>query len=690
MSTNRWVFAFDTETFLIVPGELIPRLVSFAYKQRGNYMLGDEAKLFHAKFHRFNIVQLYEMALDAAIAGECRLVAHNGAYDHAVMGRYEPRLLPKIFQAYENDGISCSKIQEMMIDLYHGQLRIEEDEETGHRSVKGYSLDDVSQRRLDRKLDKGDDGWRLRYSELYDVPLDQWPERAYAYAIDDADVELQVDTLQWQDADAISAYHENEGHVFADATTQAADDFALFLMCAKGMITGAQYVAELERRLRGLQATAREKLLSIGVLRAETYKRSGAPKLGPDGQPKFTLLQDKTAELVEGTLEANGLPVHLTETGKVSTKAEYFRRLTTDRKDAGLEPEAGLMALQDYKGAQKLTGTYLPKLWRATRTPLQPRFNVLLDTGRTSATDNMQTPPREHGIRQCFVPPPGFLLCSVDYSVAELRSLAQCCLWLGLDSKMATLFQKDIKADPHGFFACDMSRGELVLEIFKVAAKDKSHPLHKLAKKLRKDAKAANFGFPGGMGPRKFVETNARVGNYYTEHEASVLRNNWLDTWTEMEGYFEIHASLLGARESVRIQQFRSGRYRGGCSYTEACNTRFQGLTADIAKRALFRVQWECYLGTHYDRRPGRSPLAGSFVVNFLHDEILAAISEHRAHEAAHRIRDIMVATADEYMTDVPSYAEPAMARRWFKEMEPVYVNGQLVPWEPTEIKQAA
>ena len=46
------------------------------------------------------------------------------------------------------------------------------------------------------------------------------------------------------------------------------------------------------------------------------------------------------------------------------------------------------------------------------------------------------------------------------------------------------------------------------------------------------------------------------------------------------------------------MTQFLSGRVRGGCRFTQMCNTLFQGLAADGAKKALWDITRECYLDT--------------------------------------------------------------------------------------------
>src|SRR5690606_34743176 len=79
-------------------------------------------------------------------------------------------------------------IDQKLIDIAHGRL--------GGIKVAGklvreyrYSLADLEKRLLgiDRSAQKtGPDIWRLRYHELYDVPLEEWPKDAVDYAIADA------------------------------------------------------------------------------------------------------------------------------------------------------------------------------------------------------------------------------------------------------------------------------------------------------------------------------------------------------------------------------------------------------------------------------------------------------------------------------------------------------------------------
>jgi hypothetical protein len=100
------------------------------------------------------------------------------------------------------------------------------------------------------------------------------------------------------------------------------------------------------------------------------------------------------------------------------------------------------------------------------------------------------------------------------------------------------------------------------------------------------------------------------------------------------------------------------------------------GPDTDIAKRALIRVCEECYLDSS-------SPLFGSRVLIFTHDELILEIPETQLHAASARQTSIMLEEGKKGCPDVKISAEPAAMRRWCKDAEPVYVDGKLVVWSP-------
>jgi DNA polymerase I-like protein with 3'-5' exonuclease and polymerase domains len=299
-------------------------------------------------------------------------------------------------------------------------------------------------------------------------------------------------------------------------------------------------------------------------------------------------------------------------------------------------------------------------------------------------------------VRDCFIPTPGNYLASVDYNSGELCTLAQCQFWILGSSALGDALNEGL--DPHSHFAASMIGMPYDLFVKEMKAGDKK------LKGYRQAAKAANFGFPGGMGAASLVRNQRKQTGLrfckalegaetcglekVTEWKrrptppickrcvelAEDLRKNWFRQWPEMNPYFDyVKANVDSVGE---ILQFVSERVRGGLDFCNGANTLFQGLLADIAKAALYQVSRECYL----DRD---SALYGSRPVVFAHDEVIAEVPVSTAHEAAHRLTTVMIEASKPYLPNVRMNAAPALMRRWLKDAEAKYVDGRLVPWEP-------
>jgi hypothetical protein len=391
-------------------------------------------------------------------------------------------------------------------------------------------------------------------------------------------------------------------------------------------------------------------------------------------------------------------------------------------------------------GADSKTGqTYVPYLKLGFRildgirysVPLNLQPNVLLETGRTSYRGVIQLFPRKGGARECIVARPGYYLGSCDYEAGELVTGAQNCLWTVGKSELAKALNAGIK--PHNAFAATLAG--IGYEDY-----NKRLKLEKYLDDLRQASKAANFGYPGRMGAWKLVlqqrasgpNTVTKEGRVYkglrfciavdgalecgrtkvTEYKgrtgpptcrhcidvAERLRKRWLQQWPEYTDYFEFvkQQDALGY-----VVHHVSKRIRGGLSGqgNAIANGYFQGLLADAAKAALRQLSRECYDRTF--RVPhgaphawgkasayagGSSPLHGSRVILFAHDEVIPEYPISVAHDAATRTSEVMVEKLQLYCPDLaPAVrAPPALMRRWFKGADPVFENGTLVPWEPS------
>jgi DNA polymerase I-like protein with 3'-5' exonuclease and polymerase domains len=94
-----------------------------------------------------------------------------------------------------------------------------------------------------------------------------------------------------------------------------------------------------------------------------------------------------------------------------------------------------------------------------------------------------------------------------------------------------------------------------------------------------------------------------------------------------------------------------TGRVRAGVNYTQAKNTRFQGLAADGAKLALWRLLY-----------------AGFDVCGFVHDEILVELPADGAAERAMEVERIMVRAMEDVMGHgVPAAVKSVVGGDWAK-----------------------
>jgi len=192
----------------------------------------------------------------------------------------------------------------------------------------------------------------------------------------------------------------------------------------------------------------------------------------------------------------------------------------------------------------------------------------------------------------------------------------------------------------------------------------------------RQMAKAANFGFPGGMGAKTFQQYARGFGFNLSFNDCQLLREKWFQSFPEMKDYFRYIGQLVGKSGGGEICHLVTKRRRGGVHFTAACNSFFQGLAADGAKAALFEVQKRCLT------KPN-SALSGSYVINFVHHEIIIETPEEHAHEAAQELARVMVQEFDRFVPDVPVSASPLLMRTWSKNAKPVFdAQKRLVPWE--------
>lgn len=593
---------FDLETHLIKPGTCFPRIVCGAFESS----FGPEHTTL---VDRPTVIEFVarDLAHGNALAG------HNVAFDLGCTLAAEPSLAGAIFDHYRRDLVRCTMVRGWLLDTARGCLG----------KLGGYDLSRLHDRAGFGPLDKGADTWRLRYAELDGMPLDRWPEAARVYPLEDVHATRRLFDVQAE---------QDPG---PDEWRQARASFALALTAGWGLVTDPVKVDAFEFRYRTELTALEAALQACSVVR-------------PNGSQDMK----RTAEIVS---HAYGGNPPRTEKGNV--KAD---KLTC--KEAPNQTPA-IIALGRIGSVSHQLDKNLPMLRRGL---IHTHF-TMAETGRVKSgggDGNTTNLDKKGGMRECFVPRPGFVFASVDYSTIELCTLAQVELDLFGSSEMADVINRG--EDLHTSLACTILGINYTRGVALHAALDPAF------EDARQAAKVANFGFPGGLGAVAFcafalAQYNVRV----TEEQARDLKRAWLRRW-RLERYFR-HVDALVNAGGVIVHP-RSGRVRGRVGYTDGCNGFFQALAADAAKGALFEVVAATFT-------PG-SPLYGSHVVNFVHDSIDTESPEWCAAEAAEEQSKIMVREAKKWIPDVRVSAAPLLARYMSKDAKPVRDGaGRLVPW---------
>jgi len=262
-----------------------------------------------------------------------------------------------------------------------------------------------------------------------------------------------------------------------------------------------------------------------------------------------------------------------TKTGQYVTSEEVLQQLRNKH-----EIVADIL---EHRGLKKLIGTYidaLPKLISPKTGHIHTSFNqTITATGRLSSSDpNLQNIPirGEDGkeIRKAFIPEPGCLFFSADYSQIELRVMAH----LSQDSEMIKVFNEG--KDLHAATAAN---------IYKKSIED-------VTRDERTKSKRANFGIIYGITVFGLAE---RLD--IPRDEAKMLIDGYFATFPQVHDYMEKSkqvarekgyvTTLFGRRRYLPDINSHNATVRGFAE-RNAINAPIQGTAADIIKVAMIRI----------------------------------------------------------------------------------------------------
>jgi DNA polymerase I len=295
----------------------------------------------------------------------------------------------------------------------------------------------------------------------------------------------------------------------------------------------------------------------------------------------------------------------------------------------------------EYRQLAKLKSTYLDSLPQLTDAHgrVHTTFNqVGTATGRLSSTNpNLQNIPvrtvlgRE--IRAAFIPAPGNVLMSADYSQIELRLMAH----FSQDPLLLDAYRtgKDI----HTLTAS---------EVFGVDAKT-------MDKETRARAKAVNFGIVYGISPFGLaaqLNIEQKTAKEYIE--------TYFDRYKGVQRFIEETLETVRRDQAVRTYfgrirpipdiQSRNPNMRGFAERT-AINTPLQGTAADLIKLAMLKI----------DQLIRDRKLKSKMTLQ-VHDELLFDVVPDEAEELQELVKREMEQVAE---FSIPIVAEVGVGKNW-------------------------
>ncbi len=446
-----------------------------------------------------------------------------------------------------------------------------------------YGLDELARKRLGRMM--------TSYKEVTSegkkqIPFAEVPlEKAKDYACEDSDVSMEL-------YKQLSAEIEKSNMTKNYRKGVLALTEVLSAMERKGVLADTVILAEISRDFAG----------HIDRISSEIYAVAG-----------FELNLNSTAQLKDLLFGKLGLkPSKRTAKGEPSTDSEVLRDLST------LHPIPGMIL--EYREISKLKSTYvdaLPRLVNPSTGRIHTSYSPTgTSTGRLSSSDpNLQNIPVKSAegrkIRRAFVPSPGFMFVSADYSQIELRLLAH----FSGDEKLTAAFENG--EDIHSSTAA---------EIFGIPAESVTPDMRRLAKNI-------NFGIIYGISPfglSKQLGTSVKLAGEYMDRYFVRYRcvKDYMREYAEKAKARGFAETLLGRRRFIAdLTSKNKIRIRNG--ERAAINTPIQGSAADIINIAMINIH----------KKIARKK---SSMILQVHDELIFEVSRDEEEEISSIVRHEM------------------------------------------------
>jgi DNA polymerase I len=359
-----------------------------------------------------------------------------------------------------------------------------------------------------------------------------------------------------------------------------------------------------------------------------------------------------TQQMSQVLFQEMGFPtkgIAKTSSGQFSTAVSELDKLMATRSQLSAEQQRLIEIIYEQRQLEKLRGTYidsLPSQVNPETGRIHTSFNQTgSSTGRLSSSDpNLQNIPirTELGreIRRAFIPQPGWVLMSADYSQVELRILAH----VVQEATLLAAFRAD--QDIHAATAA---------RLFNV-------PIEEVTKDQRGLAKTINFATiygssafgisirtdmdtkEAGRFMEQYFRTYPQIKEYIGQTTAQLHSQGYVQTLFGRKRFFpELKDGRLPFNQRTALER-------------AAINAPIQGTAADIMKIAMIRLHERLKTGGFQAR-----------MLLQVHDELVLEVPPDEQKAVTEVVCEVM---CNAFPMDVPLKVDVEVGPNWY-DLEP-------------------
>ena len=457
----------------------------------------------------FNGKHLYRIEacdLEAFISAhkeDTKFICHNAAFDiiHTGFHIKDPDFKYKLAE------------EERVFDTYILSRLINLAKNGECKPIKGkYSLAGLVSKKLNLELPKevevNDKTVRLSYGQFLDTDLSKMPSAYWYYCCWDTLSVFYLWKSLAEEAINLAKVNGVSSELFLSHFVQVKAQTAFTMLNREGIGLDGAKVSENKERLETKIKQLDKELEESYNYKGGTGKRERFSAAAKAAEKEFNVDLPKILHKTTGKETYSQSKVELERFTHIPFFKKYIER----------------------EHVNKLLKTFVTSLIGQKET--FPRYNILMSSGRSSCTGssksiNLQQTPRpnkDYDLRSMFRAKKGSTYVLTDLGQAELVCISQVLHDLGFTSNMRKLINNNEDIHLATAKAIDSSKDPA---------------------SLRTLAKAASFGFLGGMGISSFKTYSESFGLKLTELQVKAIKKRWLSAYPEFVKFFNLHGEAL-------------------------------------------------------------------------------------------------------------------------------------------------